>query len=118
MIFKAQTEGYKAFAPQPEAIADFVEHADEFLKRMIWSGKCKSWFKNGKSGTSFHRLRADEAQVPLTALFRYTREVVSTGSTLLCNRGTRTGVGHLFGRIDSRTLGMGTRHGSRIQIMT
>lgn len=49
MIFKAQTEGYKAFAPQPEAIAEFVEHADEFLKRMIWSGNCKSWFKNGQS---------------------------------------------------------------------
>lgn len=41
MIFKAQTEGYKAFAPQPEAIAEFVEHADEFMKRMIWSGNCE-----------------------------------------------------------------------------
>lgn len=47
MIYKAQTEGYKAFAPRSDAIEDFVEHADEFMKRMIWSGQCKSWFKNG-----------------------------------------------------------------------
>ncbi|KAK5129043.1 hypothetical protein LTR85_000376 [Meristemomyces frigidus] len=47
MIYKAQTERYKAFAPKASAVADFVEHADKFLERTVWAGNCKSWFKNG-----------------------------------------------------------------------
>lgn len=48
MIYKAQTEGYKSFCPQEDAIKQFVEHADAFLPRMAWASKCRSWFKNGK----------------------------------------------------------------------
>ncbi|CAK7200449.1 hypothetical protein SEUCBS139899_003144 [Sporothrix eucalyptigena] len=48
MVYKIQTEGYKAVVPKKEAIDEFVEHADTFLPRTAWAGKCRSWFKNGK----------------------------------------------------------------------
>lgn len=48
LIHKSQTQSYKAFCPRPEAIEEFTRHADEFLPRMAWSSKCRSWFKNGK----------------------------------------------------------------------
>lgn len=48
MIYKSQVEGYKSFCPKGAAIDEFVEHADVFLPRTAWAGKCRSWFKNGK----------------------------------------------------------------------
>ncbi|CAK7212641.1 hypothetical protein SEUCBS140593_001571 [Sporothrix eucalyptigena] len=48
MVYKIQTEGYKAVVPKKEAISEFVDHADTFLPRTAWAGKCRSWFKNGK----------------------------------------------------------------------
>ncbi|EFW98457.1 steroid monooxygenase-like protein [Grosmannia clavigera kw1407] len=48
MVHKAQTEGYRAFCPRPAAIDEFVQHADAFLPRTAWAGKCRSWFKNGR----------------------------------------------------------------------
>ncbi|EPE02147.1 steroid monooxygenase [Ophiostoma piceae UAMH 11346] len=48
IVYKMQTEGYRAVAPNQAAIDEFVEHADAFLPRTAWAGKCRSWFKNGK----------------------------------------------------------------------
>ena len=48
MVYKMQTEGYRAVAPKQAAIDEFLEHADAFLPRTAWAGKCRSWFKNGK----------------------------------------------------------------------
>ncbi|KAJ9149460.1 Steroid monooxygenase-like protein [Pleurostoma richardsiae] len=48
MVYKCQVEGYKSFCPRQGAIDEFVEHADAFLPRTAWAGKCRSWFKNGK----------------------------------------------------------------------
>ncbi|RKK23890.1 putative sterigmatocystin biosynthesis monooxygenase stcW [Fusarium oxysporum] len=48
MIHKAQTQGYHSFEPSKQAVSDFVEHADAFFPRTIWSTKCRSWFKGGK----------------------------------------------------------------------
>ncbi|KFG84108.1 putative steroid monooxygenase [Metarhizium anisopliae] len=48
MLYKCQTEGIKSVAPKQEAVADFAEHIDVFMKRTAWSTHCRSWFKNGK----------------------------------------------------------------------
>jgi hypothetical protein len=48
MLYKAQTQGIKAVSPKREAIRDFIEHTEEFMKRTAWSTSCRSWFKNGR----------------------------------------------------------------------
>ena len=39
----------KCFDPKPEAIKDHYNYTHELFKRLIWSGVCRSWFKNGKT---------------------------------------------------------------------
>ncbi|KIW69502.1 hypothetical protein PV04_05375 [Phialophora macrospora] len=47
LIHKLQTQNYKAVEPLAEALEDFTTHADTFMKRTVWSGKCRSWLKGG-----------------------------------------------------------------------
>jgi hypothetical protein len=47
MLYKAQMQGIKAVSPKREAIRDFIEHSEEFMKQTAWSTPCRSWFKNG-----------------------------------------------------------------------
>jgi hypothetical protein len=42
-----QTQGYKSAEPREQATNDFIEHSDTFMKRTVWSGKCRSWLKAG-----------------------------------------------------------------------
>jgi hypothetical protein len=32
-----------------DAIDDYNEYTQELLKRTVWTGNCRSWFKNGKA---------------------------------------------------------------------
>lgn len=48
MVWKVQTEGYKAIRPSTEAVTDFIEHNDTFHKKTIWGTKCRSWLKGGQ----------------------------------------------------------------------
>jgi hypothetical protein len=48
MIFKAQTENYKAIAPSRAATEEFVAHMKEFNKRTVWSDNCSSWLRQGR----------------------------------------------------------------------
>ena len=34
---------------KPESVSDFNVYTQEFLKRMAWADKCRSWYKNGKA---------------------------------------------------------------------
>ncbi len=47
MIHKFQTQDIKSVTVTQEAVDDFREHVDEFMKRTAWSTNCRSWFKNG-----------------------------------------------------------------------
>ncbi|OAA59737.1 Flavin monooxygenase-like protein [Niveomyces insectorum RCEF 264] len=47
MIRKAQTQDIKSVVVTQEAVDDFNEHVDEYMKRTAWSTHCRSWFKNG-----------------------------------------------------------------------
>ncbi|KAJ5414816.1 hypothetical protein N7509_000150 [Penicillium cosmopolitanum] len=48
MVWRFQTERYKAVVPSPDAVNDFVQHNDTFHQRTIWGTKCRSWLKGGK----------------------------------------------------------------------
>ncbi|KAF9885314.1 hypothetical protein FE257_013031 [Aspergillus nanangensis] len=47
IVWKAQTESYKAVVPSSEAVHDFVHHNDTFHQKTIWGTKCRSWLKGG-----------------------------------------------------------------------
>lgn len=47
MIRKCQTQDVKSVSVSQEAVDDFNEHIQEFMKRTAWSTHCRSWFKNG-----------------------------------------------------------------------
>jgi hypothetical protein len=65
LLHKAQTEGYKAVEPSPQALSDFINHADTFLARTVWNAKCRSWLKGGEYSAS----RIDRTVV---LIFRHT----------------------------------------------
>lgn len=46
-IDRYQTYNIKTFAPSKEAISDFIDHKDEFMKRSVWADPCRSWYKAG-----------------------------------------------------------------------
>jgi len=46
-IDRYQTYNIKTFAPTKEAISDFIDHKDEFMKRSVWADPCRSWYKAG-----------------------------------------------------------------------
>ncbi|KAG0652128.1 sterigmatocystin biosynthesis monooxygenase stcW [Hyphodiscus hymeniophilus] len=48
IIKKLQVENIKSLTPRLDVSEAFAEHADLFLKRTAWSGKCVSWFKQGR----------------------------------------------------------------------
>ncbi|KAJ5618773.1 hypothetical protein N7510_002757 [Penicillium lagena] len=45
---KIATEDIKSIDVKREAVDDYNVYAQEFLKRMVWSDGCRSWYKNGK----------------------------------------------------------------------
>lgn len=47
MIRKCQTQDIKSVVISQEAVDDFNEHIQVFMKRTAWSTHCRSWFKNG-----------------------------------------------------------------------
>ncbi|RYC60707.1 hypothetical protein CHU98_g5505 [Xylaria longipes] len=47
---KFQTQNIKSIMPKREAVADFREHRDIFMKKTVWDAPCNSWFKLGPKG--------------------------------------------------------------------
>ncbi|KAJ5428866.1 hypothetical protein N7445_010320 [Penicillium cf. griseofulvum] len=45
---KIATEDIKSIDVKREAMDDYNVYCQEFLKRMVWSDNCKSWYKNGQ----------------------------------------------------------------------
>jgi hypothetical protein len=48
VIDKMQRENIKAVSPKPECVRDFFQHTHTLMRRLVWSARCSSWFKNGK----------------------------------------------------------------------
>ncbi|KAF9057793.1 hypothetical protein BJ165DRAFT_1605518 [Panaeolus papilionaceus] len=52
MIDRYQTENIQSFAPKREAVEDYIEYRNHFMKSTVWSQGCRSWYKaQGPSGT-------------------------------------------------------------------
>ncbi|KAE8379686.1 hypothetical protein BDV26DRAFT_159450 [Aspergillus bertholletiae] len=45
-----QKENIRTFEPKLEAVDDFIEQKDLFMKKTIWESDCRSWFKNANTG--------------------------------------------------------------------
>lgn len=67
LINRYQTENIHSISPKKEAITEFMEHKDKYMKRTIWESDCRSWYKNGSitgkvtalwPGSSLHYLEA------------------------------------------------------------
>src|SRR5579859_1410957 len=64
---KIQREDIAFLDPKPDAVKEFVEHKNAYMKDMVWSDRCRSWYKNGRSegtitgpwcGSTLHFLEA------------------------------------------------------------
>ncbi|KAI1817436.1 hypothetical protein GGS20DRAFT_533207 [Poronia punctata] len=47
---KFQTQNVKSVEPKREAVAEFREHRDLYMKKTVWNAPCNSWFKLGPKG--------------------------------------------------------------------
>ena len=43
---KILEEDIKAIVPKEQAVADFIAYEDQIHKTLVWSGGCRSWYKN------------------------------------------------------------------------
>ncbi|KAH8897442.1 FAD/NAD(P)-binding domain-containing protein [Thozetella sp. PMI_491] len=50
LIGKAVRERVKSFEPSFEAQHEFYMFAQKYMKSMVWTGTCRSWFKKGIDG--------------------------------------------------------------------
>lgn len=57
IIDRYQTHNIHGFAPKTEAVEEFVQHKNEFMKQTVWAEPCRSWYKG------------NQADAPVTALW-------------------------------------------------
>ncbi|KAF9873662.1 hypothetical protein CkaCkLH20_08772 [Colletotrichum karsti] len=50
MISKMVRQRVKSFDVRLEAQTDFDQHTQNFMRNMVWTGACRSWFKKGLDG--------------------------------------------------------------------
>ncbi|KAL5342058.1 hypothetical protein BJX70DRAFT_395416 [Aspergillus crustosus] len=50
VIRKVVRQRIRTFDIQPEVQVDFDNHTQEFMQDMVWTGTCRSWYKNNKTG--------------------------------------------------------------------
>ncbi|KAL4809852.1 hypothetical protein BDV18DRAFT_156233 [Aspergillus unguis] len=56
IIRKVRAQGIKSFAPSKAATDDFLEYADAFFPRTVWTENCSSWYNGGRPGARIHGL--------------------------------------------------------------
>ncbi|KAB8211787.1 hypothetical protein BDV34DRAFT_219001 [Aspergillus parasiticus] len=44
-ITRIQQQGIKSIEVTKEAVDDFIEHKDQYMKDMVWNENCRSWYK-------------------------------------------------------------------------
>lgn len=57
LIDRYQTSNIASFAPRPEAVTDFIEYKNQFMRGTVWADSCRSWYKS------------NQADGPVTALW-------------------------------------------------
>ncbi|RDW65645.1 flavin-containing monooxygenase [Aspergillus mulundensis] len=46
LIDRYQTTNIHSFAPKHEAVTDFIQFKDAFMRRTVWADGCRSWYKS------------------------------------------------------------------------
>lgn len=49
VIDRYQCNNILSFSPKQEAIDDFIEHKNNFMKDTVWNEPCRSWYKSNQS---------------------------------------------------------------------
>jgi hypothetical protein len=49
LINRFQTENIHSISPKMDAVNDFMEHKNNYMKRTVWEFECRSWYKNGST---------------------------------------------------------------------
>lgn len=49
LIDRYQTHNIASFTPRAEAVKDFVDHKNQFMKGTVWAEPCRSWYKSNKT---------------------------------------------------------------------
>jgi hypothetical protein len=87
-IDKLQTECIRTLDISHAATRDYNEHIQKFLKRTVWVGNCRSWYKRGTTdgpvvaiygGTSFHFIEALKILAGRTTILSLFGECLRTG---------------------------------------
>jgi hypothetical protein len=47
VLQKVRCQSVRTVEVKSQAVDEFTQHTDEFMKRTAWSDGCSSWFKNG-----------------------------------------------------------------------
>ncbi|KAJ5370220.1 uncharacterized protein N7496_006312 [Penicillium cataractarum] len=55
---KIATEDIKSITVKPEVVDDLSVWSQEFLKRTVWAGECRSWYKNSNTKGNITALHA------------------------------------------------------------
>ncbi|KAH7153049.1 hypothetical protein EDB81DRAFT_442195 [Dactylonectria macrodidyma] len=50
LIDRFQTTNIAQFAPKKEAVKDFIQYKDWFMKQTVWADSCRSWYKGRADG--------------------------------------------------------------------
>lgn len=50
LIDHYQTTNVSQFSPKEDAVRDFIEYKDWFMKQTVWSDPCRSWYKSRPDG--------------------------------------------------------------------
>lgn len=67
-ISKCQREGYASFLIKEKAVNAFLRYVDDYFARTVFSDKCKSWYKGGKSDGPIRTLWPGSSQHAVLAL--------------------------------------------------
>lgn len=45
---KIATEDIKSVVPKQDTVDQFIQYSDEVQKTLVWTGSCRSWYKNNR----------------------------------------------------------------------
>ena len=47
VVRKIQRENIAFIDPKLDVVEEFIQHKDAYMQDMVWTGNCRSWYKNG-----------------------------------------------------------------------
>jgi hypothetical protein len=50
LVDRYQTHNISTFSPRADAVKDFIDHKNNFMKGTVWADPCRSWYKSQADG--------------------------------------------------------------------